>query len=81
MMKLSVDYMHDPSNLQTIYLAVTTSRAPAQDAWRPAYRDTVVVNGASKRVVWAYFEERGGIKVNLWVRDNAGDRLVGTVTL
>lgn len=78
MAKLIVNYQHDPADLQTIYLSVTTSRKPASDSWKPAYRDTI----DGKRVVWAHFSERGGNKkVNLWLRDNSGDRLVSTVTL
>lgn len=77
MKKLMVNYQHDSVNLQTIYLAVTTSRKPSSDSWKPAFRDTV--NGT--RVVWAKFPERGGSKVNLWLRDSTGERLVSTVTL
>ena len=78
MIKLMVDYPHDPSNLQTIYLAITTSRRPSPDSWKAAFRDTV--NG--KRVVWAKFPGRDGkTKMNLWIRDSSGDRLVQTVML
>lgn len=77
MTKLIVNYPHDPANLQTIYLAVTTSRKPSADSWKPAFRDTV----DGKRVVWAKFPERGGSKANLWVRDSSGERMVSTVTL
>lgn len=77
MIKLSVNYPHEPSNLQPVYLAVTTSRTPSPDSWKPAFRDTV----DGKRVVWVKFQERGGTKTNLWLRDSSGDRLVQTVTL
>lgn len=77
MIKLAVDYPHDPANLQSIDLAVTTSRTPSSDSWRPAYRDTI----AGKRVVWARFPERGGTKVNLWLRDSSGERMIKTVKL
>lgn len=77
MIKLSVPYSHDPANLQTIYLAITNSKTPASDSWKPAYRDTV----DGKRVVWAKFPGRGGSKVNLWIRDTAGERMVSTVKL
>lgn len=77
MKKLIVDYQHDPANLQTIFLAVTTSKKPSSDSWKPAFRDTI----GGKRVVWAKFPERGGTKVNLWIRDGSGERLVNTVTL
>ena len=77
MIKLTVNYPHDPANLQTIYLAVTTSNTPAPDSWKPAYRDTI----GGQRVVWAQFPKRGGTKVNLWLRDSKGDRLVNAVSL
>jgi hypothetical protein len=77
MVKLIANYHHDPANLQPIYLAVTTSRTPTADSWKPAFRDTI----GGQRVVWAKFPERGGGKVNLWLRDSTGDRLVKTVAL
>lgn len=77
MIKLMVNYPHEPSNLSTIYLAVTTSKTPAPDSWKPAFRDTV----DGKRVVWQKFPPQGGRKANLWLRDSNGDRLVQTVNL
>lgn len=77
MIKLIVNYPHDPANLSTIYLSVTTTKTPPPDSWKPAFRDTI----DGKRVVWAKFPERGGKKVNLWLRDSTGQRLVQTVTL
>jgi hypothetical protein len=77
MVKLIANYQHDPANLQPIYLAVTTARSPSADSWKPAFRDTI----RGHRVVWAKFSERGGVKMNLWVRDSTGERMVTTVTL
>jgi hypothetical protein len=75
MIKLIANYKHDPANLQPIYLAVTNLRTPPTDSWKPAFRDTI----DGKRVVWAKFAKRGGVKLNLWLRDSNGDRVVGTV--
>ncbi len=67
-MKITVEYKHNPSDLATIYLAVTPRGSrPSEDSWRPALRDTV----DGKRVVWARFETAEGI---VWLRDRDGER-------
>jgi hypothetical protein len=68
--RVSIPYDHDSADLSAIYLAVTDRPAPSPDSWVPAFRDTV----DGKRVVWAEFDERGGRRVNVWVRDKNGTR-------
>src|SRR5690606_7886763 len=50
--RVSVPYEHDPADLQTIYLAVTSGTEPQEHEWKPAYRDT----RDGRRVVWVKTE-------------------------
>ncbi|HLR94278.1 MAG TPA: hypothetical protein VK053_07125 [Jiangellaceae bacterium] len=74
--KVLVDYPHEPDNLDTIYLAITTGQRPAPDQWQPALRDTI----DGKRVVWARFPTAGR-RVSVWVRDRSGEKQATTATV
>lgn len=67
--KVTVEYSHDPANLQTVYLArVPAGRAPTASEWVPALRDTV----RGKRVVWARFADSDVIPLTpdvYWLKD------------
>lgn len=67
--RVSVPYEHDPADLQTIYLAVTSGTEPQEHEWKPAYRDT----RDGRRVVWVKTEvpQRN---VAVWIRDRNGVR-------
>lgn len=68
--RVSIPYEHDSADLSSIYLAVTDRPVPAPDSWKPAFRD--VIDG--RKVVWAHFDEHGGRRANVWVRDKNGTR-------
>src|SRR5690606_7372062 len=70
MQRVTVPYEHDPADLQTIYLAVVTSRGePRARDWRPAYRD----ERHGRRVVYIRAEVPPR-NVAVWLKDRNGVR-------
>lgn len=69
MTKVVVPYNHQERDTQIIHLAVTMRDRPAENEWRPAFRDVI----DNQRVVWARFSEPSGA---VWLRDREGVRRI-----
>lgn len=76
MIKVSVEYEHDPADLGDIALAVLpvgTAGPPSEDQWRPAYRD---LDDRNRPVVWIKTDQEPG---RVWLRDGTGQYSVRPV--